>query len=50
MIGVQLDLKDAVIGKEVRMACKVYARNIIDLARINVGYVEFKIQVDKKEE
>lgn len=49
MIGVKMQLKDAIIGEEVKMACKVYARNIIDLARINVGYVEFKIKIDKED-
>ena len=27
------------------MVCKVYARNLMDIMRINVGYVEFKVKV-----
>jgi len=30
---------------EFKMVCKVYARNLMDIMRINVGYVEFKVKV-----
>jgi len=31
---------------EIKATCKVYARNMIDLARINVGYVDFKVNIE----
>jgi len=43
MVSVQFQGLKA--NTEYKMVCKVYARNMIDLARINVGYVEFKMNV-----
>jgi len=45
LVSVQLD-NIPKTDKEFKMVCKVYARNLMDIMRINVGYVEFKVKVD----
>jgi len=47
---VSIQFQNVKPNTEIRVACKVYARNIIDLLRINVGYVEFKINIGDKVE
>lgn len=44
LVAVQLS-NIPVTEEEFKMVCKVYARNLMDIMRINVGYVEFKVKV-----
>jgi len=45
LVAVQLSDLPTDQDKEFKMVCKVYARNLMDIMRINVGYVEFKVKV-----
>jgi len=45
LVAVQLSDLPTDKDEEFKMVCKVYARNLMDIMRINVGYVEFKVKV-----
>jgi len=44
--AISVQFTNVTLNKEIKVGCKVYARNLVDLARINVGYINFKMQID----
>lgn len=44
---VAIQLKEVTIGEEISVGCKAYARNILDDARTNAGFIHFKLKIDK---